>query len=333
MLKQNFYLFCCGICLILTQSSCLSKGSVYYSDAEIEEAFQSGAAVTELGTDLPDHIGGRFRTLELEYEFYARHAGDRVDVVLRKADRDILVASWTQNLVDMTIFGERLRIPVNTNRTLLGVDTNGVSHPLINRFARTDIYHSLPNLSRSLAMLGVTGTSHPASLVLHRIALASETISDNSSTTKPPNQGSERVPMMYANPQYASRVPKIAIFDFGLVDRIYGCDELALAGPFLIPERYEAISEMCNLGGGECQNLEDDPNDDECDGMCGAGCSCWKWVCGDCCAYAGCQVHDDLTRDCLENGFLGTELASCPLAGLFFPVIPLTNILACGFSF
>lgn len=32
--------------------------------------------------------------------------------------------------------------------------------------------------------------------------------------------------------------------------------------------------------------------DHECLGMCGPGCDCWKFVCGDCCYYLGCHSHD-----------------------------------------
>jgi hypothetical protein len=30
--------------------------------------------------------------------------------------------------------------------------------------------------------------------------------------------------------------------------------------------------------------------------MCGNGCSCWSWVCGDCCYHGGCARHDDWCR-------------------------------------
>lgn len=35
---------------------------------------------------------------------------------------------------------------------------------------------------------------------------------------------------------------------------------------------------------------------DSCYGMCGPGCSCWSWVCGDCCYHHGCAVHDSWCR-------------------------------------
>ena len=34
-----------------------------------------------------------------------------------------------------------------------------------------------------------------------------------------------------------------------------------------------------------------------CFGMCGPGCDCWSWVCGDCCYHWGCAVHDDWCND------------------------------------
>ena len=32
--------------------------------------------------------------------------------------------------------------------------------------------------------------------------------------------------------------------------------------------------------------------DMECLGMCGRGCSCWDWACGNCCYHKGCYYHD-----------------------------------------
>lgn len=34
-----------------------------------------------------------------------------------------------------------------------------------------------------------------------------------------------------------------------------------------------------------------------CYGMCGSGCGCWSWVCGDCCYHHGCAVHDSWCRE------------------------------------
>ncbi len=48
------------------------------------------------------------------------------------------------------------------------------------------------------------------------------------------------------------------------------------------------------------QNAEADyctrPTANDCYGMCGPGCSCWSWVCGDCCYHSGCAKHDSWCR-------------------------------------
>ena len=35
----------------------------------------------------------------------------------------------------------------------------------------------------------------------------------------------------------------------------------------------------------------------DCLGLCGYGCNCWKWVCGDCCYHLGCYEHDICCRE------------------------------------
>jgi hypothetical protein len=43
-----------------------------------------------------------------------------------------------------------------------------------------------------------------------------------------------------------------------------------------------------------CQAYPNQGN--QCYGMCGNGCNCWSWVCGDCCYHGGCARHDDWCR-------------------------------------
>ena len=60
-----------------------------------------------------------------------------------------------------------------------------------------------------------------------------------------------------------------------------------------------------------CSNVDDvcewcpfhyDKNDysNNCFGLCGDGCSCWYFVCGDCCVHQFCLTHDQC---CADNGF------------------------------
>ena len=39
-------------------------------------------------------------------------------------------------------------------------------------------------------------------------------------------------------------------------------------------------------------SLAGDPKNNSCTGMCGPSCTCWTWVCGDCCKHLGCERHD-----------------------------------------
>ncbi len=48
---------------------------------------------------------------------------------------------------------------------------------------------------------------------------------------------------------------------------------------------------------GYCTDLRSDPYGNGCYGMCGYGCSCWSWVCGDCCYHNGCAKHDSWCRN------------------------------------
>ena len=59
------------------------------------------------------------------------------------------------------------------------------------------------------------------------------------------------------------------------------------------------------LGSGDDDCLEECPPcpDYECLGMCGYGCICWKFVCGDCCYHLGCYEHDL----CCRKQFISTR--------------------------
>ena len=63
-----------------------------------------------------------------------------------------------------------------------------------------------------------------------------------------------------------------------------------------------------------CYHLCPPCPDNNCLGMCGQGCSCWSWVCGDCCWHLGCYWHDTW---CAENGYWSF---SCIFGALIAPL-------------
>jgi hypothetical protein len=56
------------------------------------------------------------------------------------------------------------------------------------------------------------------------------------------------------------------------------------------------LDEQVNASGATsyCTSYPNSWND--CYGMCGPGCGCWSWVCGDCCYHSGCARHDSWCR-------------------------------------
>ena len=61
-------------------------------------------------------------------------------------------------------------------------------------------------------------------------------------------------------------------------------------------------AERCSSNGATCPSgqcpyrLSYDGYNNDCFGLCGYGCSCWRFVCGDCCLHEYCRSHDDCCR-------------------------------------
>jgi len=72
------------------------------------------------------------------------------------------------------------------------------------------------------------------------------------------------------------------------------CFNLLKAANIEIPSKLRALHDLNESPSRQrrCQSLATDPYNDNCLGMCGKGCSCWTWVCGDCCFHVGCDLHD-----------------------------------------
>ena len=56
----------------------------------------------------------------------------------------------------------------------------------------------------------------------------------------------------------------------------------------------------CSTFATSCPSTDHCPGSNECFGMCGRGCSCWEFLCGDCCRHRGCEEHDVC---CRSSGF------------------------------
>ena len=57
------------------------------------------------------------------------------------------------------------------------------------------------------------------------------------------------------------------------------------------PNRYRRWVSYCSNSGSYCWS-NNCPSGSNCVGMCGPGCTCWWFVCDDCCQNIGCYLHD-----------------------------------------
>ena len=65
----------------------------------------------------------------------------------------------------------------------------------------------------------------------------------------------------------------------------------------------DETAEPLGRGNKRCSSLTSDPYNNTCTGMCGPSCTCWTWVCGDCCLHSGCYEHDM----CCDQNPLGSR--------------------------
>ena len=69
----------------------------------------------------------------------------------------------------------------------------------------------------------------------------------------------------------------------------YGSNDSVFPGSSVTREKRALFQEDNH---NSCQDLRSDPNNNDCLGMCGPGCTCWSWVCGNCCRNQFCYEHD-----------------------------------------
>lgn len=191
------------------------------------------------------------------------------------------------------------------------------NYPVFERMLGVPEFETLPTLSRVLGFVGVTGDAFPSALGLHYAGMcAAKFLRARGRFDRLPPEPEEPQP----TPIYRLPDPlrnrlinfRLGIDGFLEWDPI-PCIEVEPPNPSdYTAEAWEQIIERQPPPCGELRPCNDYPNsDDGCFGMCGDGCSCWRWVCGDCCWHPGCAVHDAFCR----SGPLG-QVVGCysPLA-------------------
>lgn len=119
----------------------------------------------------------------------------------------------------------------------------------------------LIDAARALADTGVRGQESPAAFLLFVLALRTQSLIDQMEETS-------------------------------LSDKLRSLE--------LEKQQQQKDEEFCANSNSTCP-LGTCPQGDGCTGMCGPGCECWEWVCGDCCFNKMCYDHD---LCCSRKGFV-----------------------------
>ena len=134
--------------------------------------------------------------------------------------------------------------------------------------------HLLSKLSQALGEFGIYGDLSPCSLPLHLTAMSvAQKLPGNES-----QYGDDHVDMEQfdcAEQQRSSTVKRVR------------------RGWFFLSVVRTVVDRIIEPVVGSFRDCTSYPNRaNSCIGMCGKGCSCWKWVCGNCCYNQGCYEHD-----------------------------------------
>ena len=138
--------------------------------------------------------------------------------------------------------------------------------------------HLLGKLSQALAEFGIFGYKSPASLPLHMTAMAVARQLPSNETEEAEDQKSfacaEQKLATTAKPIHSKSRQRRGWFFVGIITTI-------------VQRIVEPVIGLVS----SCDSIENNHHND-CLGMCGKGCNCQKWVCGNCCWNKGCYQHD-----------------------------------------
>jgi hypothetical protein len=285
----------------------------------LSPARPAGGVVT-LSTVTPDRIAGRLNLgnsgLLFDSQVFERklpratvRALDERELVHIDADRQALtvrlgdgVALTRTARADVANVGAGRRLERPTVAAAPNVAAVQGDRRLFDEFFRSREYALLPELSYALGKAGATGQRYQPSLALHSLGLAAAGML-GVDPARPGLTYRYRLPPQLRRPDVR-----------GLFDRMAPTD--CWSGPEEGPN-FDLLPKCEGPGG-----CESHPNRDrDCFGMCGSGCDCWSWICGDCCYHDFCAEHDALLRSC--DG--AADVALCVASVLILP----TWLLGC----
>jgi hypothetical protein len=241
-------------------------------------------------TEEPDSIRGSYVEQGNGFQFASDRSANGAHLVFRSLDGtdliDVLDDAATKSET-LTYFGGRLRQTISHALT----DAKTLSSPpsaddflsIGDATAATELaarpeYRLLPGLSNALGGLGLDGKSHPATLPIHLIALRAGQVAATARRQIPLD------PLIHPE----AIQPNGPCVPFTCANGLTICfgATSCISEPIAICPT--------DFGG----DLQTDPCNNDCYGMCGPDCTCWTQVCGDCSYHQGCATHDDWCGGC-----------------------------------
>ena len=267
----------------------------------------TGAEALELTATAPDHVAGEYRRGPISIHFDATRRVSETRLTLAKPDRSPLFDMVaTPDHVGMSVLGRMETAGGSPKTDAQNVQQAGDAAAL-GELARTREFTLLPTLSAALSRAGISGVAHPASQPLFEIGShAGKMLSKIAAA---------------ARAAAAKGEPSVSA-SIGCIEYICGPDETwsdevcACVQPDH-PEDHGGtvgVGPACNPR--DYSDLRSDPCNDGCLGLCGAGCTCWDWVCGDCMWHWGCNTHDLACGYCYDS--YGIDVFSCTVC--FTPI-------------
>lgn len=273
-----------------------------------------GAAIGRLELEKldPEHLAGSFHHEGVTVRFEVVRAEGEARLTLRDgAGKEIVFAVSNAARATLRLYGGKSDTVMQDVGGEPADETTG-DDSMVFELARSREYRILPYLSRELGRRGITGSSHPASLGLHLMAVAAA----KHHRIRVPDLDAEDLPAPDgAGDPTAARTEAVAAAT-GLGPPPANCvwSRAALYGRTLNPKTIcgppgsQCFSQLVHAGS-TAQNV--DPCRDDCFGLCGPGCHHWSWVCNEMigatasttladtgCIITPCLEHDRWCSEC-----------------------------------
>lgn len=235
---------------------------------------ESGAAL-DITSSTSEGLAGLYRRGEVGIQFAASKVGDVTNLRLQALDgRELLRVEDNETEVRLVVMGvytesrtkSDLRAAANpsgNSSAALSAKSETGDRRAMGVLDQSPEYALLPWLSQALGESGYTGNDYPATFPLHMMGASVAS--------------AKGIKVQVIQDAEAASVSKSAGGEYSE----YGVRQDPLWG-------------ACSTTGQICV-LNNCPGANNCAGMCGPKCECWRWVCGSCCAFAGCLYHD---RNC-----------------------------------